>query len=132
MPFGFLHVHIKSKDPRKSAQWWIDMFGATPHKELEAGGATVVPIDIDKVYIMFSNPRPQDTNMGPGDANTHFGIEHLALRTDDLDGVLARVKAQGLKVFETGGSGGSKAAFIEGPDNVRIELIQPAPKPAAR
>ncbi|MDP3061853.1 MAG: VOC family protein [Chloroflexota bacterium] len=129
MGFGFLHVHIKAKDPRKSAQWWVDMFGATPHKELNLGGAIVVPIDLDKVYIMLSNPRPEEAErMGSGDANIHYGIEHVALRTDDIEAALAKFKEQGLRIFERGGAGGSKSAFVEGPDNVRIELIQPAPK----
>ena len=23
------HIHIKSRDPETSAEWWIDMFGGT-------------------------------------------------------------------------------------------------------
>ena len=28
MAHGFHHVHIKSPDPRKTAQWWADVFDA--------------------------------------------------------------------------------------------------------
>ena len=27
MPFRINHIHIKSPDPRKAAEWWVEAFG---------------------------------------------------------------------------------------------------------
>jgi catechol 2,3-dioxygenase-like lactoylglutathione lyase family enzyme len=35
MAHSFHHVHIKSRDPRASAWWWADMFGAEVLPEVE-------------------------------------------------------------------------------------------------
>ena len=29
MKFGMNHIHIKAEDPRSTAQWYVDTFGAT-------------------------------------------------------------------------------------------------------
>ena len=28
MPFRINHIHIKSPDPRKAAEWWVEAFGS--------------------------------------------------------------------------------------------------------
>jgi catechol 2,3-dioxygenase-like lactoylglutathione lyase family enzyme len=61
-------------------------------------------------------------------------VDHLGFGVDDLDATLARMRNDGVKVTEEPRSladGRIKFAFIEGPDQVAIELIQDStPKPA--
>jgi catechol 2,3-dioxygenase-like lactoylglutathione lyase family enzyme len=61
-------------------------------------------------------------------------VDHLGFSVDDLDATLARVRNDGVKVTAEPRSiadGRIKYAFIEGPDQVAIELIQDAtPRPA--
>jgi len=122
----FHHVHIKAKDPRKTARWWVDVFGAKPLPERDMAGALFVPVELGGVTINISSPRPEEADlMGEGDASLHYGLEHLGLYTDDLDKDLARLRKQRLQVFETRESPASKMAFVETPDKVRVELIQP-------
>ena len=66
--------------------------------------------------------------MGEGNANAHWGIEHFGLDVDDMDAELERLTGLGAKVLEgpTDTATGSRIAFIEVPDDVRIELIQSA------
>jgi len=122
----FGHIHIKARDPRKTAQWYVDMFGARPLGERDVRGALFVPIQMNGVTINISNPRPGEA-MGEGDAQLHYGLEHIAINTDDLDADLARFREQGLQIFETAESATGKIAFVEGPDSVRIELMQALP-----
>lgn len=122
MAHKFHHGHIKSRDPRKTAQWWADMFGAKILPERDAGGALFAPIELSGVIINISSPRPDEVDqMGEGDATLHYGLEHLGLYTDDLDADLARFKEQGLEIFEVRDS---TMAFVDTPDKVRVELIQ--------
>lgn len=119
MAHTFGHIHIKAKDPRKTAQWYVDMFGARPLGERDVRGALFVPVELSGVTVNISDARPGEV-MGEGDAGLHYGLEHIAINTDDLDADLARFKEQGLQVFERR----ETMAFVEGPDNVRIELMQ--------
>ena len=123
MAHTFGHIHIKAKDPRKTAQWYVDMFGARPLGERDVRGALFVPVELSGVTVNISNARPGEV-MGEGDAGLHYGLEHIAINTDDLDADLARFKEQGLQIFETGETATTRMAFVEGPDNVRIELMQ--------
>ncbi len=123
MATGMHHVHIKAKDPRKTAKWWIDMFGAKPLNEREVRGALFVPVEIGGLTINISSPRPEEAGgMGPSDPTIHYGLEHVGLSVDDLDSQISKFEAQGLKVYERSGN----MAFVEGVDGVRIELIQPS------
>lgn len=121
MAHTFGHIHIKAKDPRKTAQWYVDMFGARPLGERDVRGALFVPVELSGVTVNISNARPGEVDrMEEGDAGLHYGLEHIAINTGDLDADLARFKEQGLQVFERR----ETMAFVEGPDNVRIELMQ--------
>ena len=125
MPLQLDHIHLKGPDPRKSAQWYVDAFGAKVVREFDVKGALFIRLEIEGVPINLSGPRPGE-QPGPGDARVHYGLEHFALSTDDLDGTMARLQQHGVAVLvpPQPGASGSKIAFIEAPDNVRIELIQ--------
>lgn len=56
---------------------------------------------------------------------TAFG--HIALAVDDVAAACARIRAAGARVVREAGhvkGGGSIIAFVEDPDNYRIELIE--------
>ena len=125
MAHRFDHGHIKSRDPRKTAQWWADVFGAKLLPETGSGDVLFCPIEIDGVKINISNPGPADaTQMGAGDAGLHYGLEHVGLQTDDLDADLARLRRDGLQIFDTRDTPAMRIAFVETPEGVRVELMQ--------
>jgi catechol 2,3-dioxygenase-like lactoylglutathione lyase family enzyme len=118
-------VHLKAKDPRKTARWWVDVFGAKLQQERDMGGALFVPVELSGVTINISSPRPDEVNsMKDGDAGLHYGLEHLGLYTDDLDADLAKLRKHGLQIFVVRETAEVKMAFVETPDKVRVELIQ--------
>ena len=52
-------------------------------------------------------------------------VDHWALSTADLTGVIARLKNEGVKVLEEIRPwGSSRAAMIEGPDRIAIEIVE--------
>jgi catechol 2,3-dioxygenase-like lactoylglutathione lyase family enzyme len=126
MAYGFEHAHIKCKDPRKTAKWWHDMFGAKILPEIQAsGGALFCPIEIGGVKINITTPRQHELDsIVNGYSGSRYGLEHLGILTADIDGDLARLRAQGLKVYEVNDTPRLKYAFVETPDDVRIELMQ--------
>ena len=83
------------------------------------------PIEIDGVKINISSPGAAEAaQMDEGIVTGNFGLEHLGLVTDDLDADLARLREQGLRIFEVRESPTMRMAFVETPENVRLEIIQ--------
>ena len=122
MAHGFHHVHIKSPNPRKTAQWWADVFDA---KLLPEHGP-FCPVELDGVLINISGVSTEEAEtMAQGTAEGNFGLEHVGLTTDDLDADLARLRKHGLEIFARRDTPTMRIAFVETPDNVRVEILQP-------
>lgn len=128
MSVRFHHVHVRCPDARKTAQWYIDAFGARVVEDQVVDGGVHLGLDLQGTLLRVSEPRSWDRSMGPGDASTHLGLEHFAVQTDDLDGLLAHLRALGAEVLEGPlvNSIGSRVAFVRAPDDVRIEVFTPA------
>ncbi len=64
-----------------------------------------------------------------GTADSHYGLEHFGLHTDNIEATMAALKDGGTEVLlpVTQVASGSKIAYVKGPENVRIELVQPLP-----
>lgn len=127
MAYLFNHVHLKSPDPKKTADWYVKAFGFEIIADTvrERGDRFIRCKTEDGVSFNISSART-DEEMGQGDANVHFGIEHFGIEVDDLNAELKRLEAMGAKVMEgpNVSATGSKIAFIAAPDDVRIEVMQ--------
>lgn len=122
------HIHLKAPDPKKTAQWYVDNFGATIAGEGQGlGGSSTVRLDFEGARINITSA-PAGETLPEGTADSHYGLEHFGFDTDDIDGIMARLEAQGVEVLLpiTQSATGSRLSYIKGPDNVRIELVQPA------
>jgi hypothetical protein len=101
------------------------MFGAKLLPEFGTEGVLFAPVEIAGVKINISSPGPAEAEqMGEGDATVHYGLEHIGIVTDDLDADLARLREQGLQIYEVRETPSMRMAFVETPENVRVELMQ--------
>ena len=129
MAFAFEHVHLKSPDPEKTANWYVEAFNFTIVNDRgvrPAGDRFIECNTADGVIVRISGPRT-DEKMGPANADVHYGLEHFGITVDDIDSELERLKGLGAVVAEgpTSGSGsGTRFAFIKTPDGTRIEVMQ--------
>lgn len=131
MPHRLDHIHLKAPDPRKTADWYVAAFGfAIVSDEVRALGDRFIRCrTADGTMVNISGARPGET-LGPGDAGVHQGLEHLGLDSEDLDADIARLQQIGARLLEgpVRVASGARFAFLQAPDDVRIELIQrPAP-----
>ena len=128
LPYKFNHVHLKSPDPEETAKWYVDAFG------FEIFGDDVRPFGdrfircrtTDGVVVNISNNRTGE-EMGPGDSDAHWGLEHIGIEVDDIDAAIARLGRLGAPLLEGPISmpgGFPRIAFVQAPDNVRIEIMQ--------
>jgi 4-hydroxyphenylpyruvate dioxygenase-like putative hemolysin len=55
----------------------------------------------------------------------HYGIEHMAVVTDDYAGTLAGLRANGVAVLEElRGEQGNRVAFVAATDGAQMEVIE--------
>ena len=122
------HIHLKAHDPKTTAQWYVDMFGAKIVGEGRGlGDSETIRLDIDGLRINVTSA-PAGQTLPEGTAESHYGLEHFGFDTDDIEAAMAHVQAHGAEVLLpiTQMATGSRISYIKGPDNVRIELVQPS------
>jgi len=116
MAFKLNHVHLKSPNPKDTADFYVNNLGATVVAETANGGFR---LDLHGLPLNVT---------GKIDAQTHdqvYGIEHIAIDTDDIDGTVEALKAGGATITEeTQVGSGRRVCFFEGPDGVCLEVLE--------
>jgi catechol 2,3-dioxygenase-like lactoylglutathione lyase family enzyme len=143
----FQHIHMLSADPIATAQWYmkefggLQGFGSGPNQERRVvNGLQVFPmtsVRIDNInFIWFPKEFASEGVykkqwVGRSDFASPRGrvIDHFAFSVDNLDQALTRLTSDGVKILERPHKilgGRLKSAFIQGPDNIQIELVDRA------
>ena len=118
MGLGINHVHLKTRDPKQTMQFYVDHLGATLIAEVGTRGYRVNlhGLTLNITTIIDTQSREQ-----------HYGMEHVAVDTDDYPGTMATLRANGVKILEElVASGGRRVGFCEGPDGTQMEIIEKA------
>jgi catechol 2,3-dioxygenase-like lactoylglutathione lyase family enzyme len=110
------HLHLKTKDPDKTAKFYVDTFGAKILNKNPGGGYR---LDLLGLHLNVSGFLEDQTR------EQKYGMEHIAIDTDQLDALIKKLEAQGIRILEkTVVSGGRRVCFFEGPDGVQLEFIE--------
>ena len=127
MAYEFHHVHIKSADPKKTADWYVRAFNFTILSDTQRpwGDRMVRCGMADGSGVNISNARTGET-LGDADAGAHLGLEHLGIKVDDVDAEIERLTQLGAELLEgpLDVPDGPRIAFLKTPVDVRIEIIQ--------
>jgi catechol 2,3-dioxygenase-like lactoylglutathione lyase family enzyme len=116
MAFAVQHVHLKTRDPRQTAQFYIDNFGATLKDEIPGRGFRV---DLHGLQLNITGLIAAQNH------EQHYGIEHMAVQTDDYAGTLAQLRKNGVRVLEElPPNNGRHVCFVECPDGAQMEIIE--------
>jgi catechol 2,3-dioxygenase-like lactoylglutathione lyase family enzyme len=115
---GLHHVNLRSPNPTASLKWFADTFGGKVTKY----NGQVEGINYGGVWLFGKQ--------GASTPSAGHAIDHIGFRPINVDNVVVAMKAKNVKVTTEPrdlvlASGTSmRLAFIEGPDGVRIELVQ--------
>ena len=116
MAFGVHHVHLKSRDPKQTMQFYVDNLGATLVAEVGGRGYRV-----NLHGLMLNITSLIDTQK----RQQNYGVEHIAVDTDDYSATLAKLRANGVRVLEElPPTNGRRVCFLEAPDGAQIEVIE--------
>jgi catechol 2,3-dioxygenase-like lactoylglutathione lyase family enzyme len=133
--FKFDHVHIISKDPHASANWYVEMFGATIAADTVARGAPQIFVELGGMTILIRGQRPGEAPIAArpirqyADFSSHdaWGTDHFGfMYRGDLAALCDGLRAKGVRfpVELKGGVGGSLLCYVAAPDGVSIELME--------
>lgn len=124
--FNWEHIHLRSPDPEATARWYQDMLEAEVIRTPQPDGGTRIDLNLgggQKVFIASASP---DSATSAAPQTPYFGLEHIGLTVNDIDAAVTELKRKGV-VFTTDPKTvrpGVRIAFMRGPENVLIELIQ--------
>jgi catechol 2,3-dioxygenase-like lactoylglutathione lyase family enzyme len=115
---GLHHVHVRAPDPAAALAWYVDKFGGKPGKLK----GQIDGVEYGDVWVLAQRAEAVPS--------AGHAIDHIGFRPVNLDETVGRLKGKSVKVTSeprslTLPSGTTMhIAFIEGPDGVRIELVQ--------
>ena len=120
MPYELNHLHFKTPDPKKTAQWYVDHLGAKIISENNRDGVVSYRIEIQGIPANVTGiVATQDQK------RQHYGLEHFAMNTKTYDADVAKLKAGGSKLLEERlEPKGRRTAWFEGPDGMQLELLE--------
>jgi catechol 2,3-dioxygenase-like lactoylglutathione lyase family enzyme len=142
----FRHVHLFSDDPIAAAEWYIKHLGLKtsggrplsrklvrllntdigPTANLTVPSVQGVPVSLGIFPVSWARTEYRDDWKGVSRPVPSAGrvVDHLAFAVADLDGTLAKMKADGVKVLELPKRQGDSGVYVEGPDRILIELVK--------
>jgi catechol 2,3-dioxygenase-like lactoylglutathione lyase family enzyme len=122
MAFRINHLHLKTPDPRKTAEWYVEHVGAKIVSEREVDGRTTFRLNLHGVTLSVTDFLKEQQ------LAQFYGLEHIAIDAEDFAGEVARIKAAGVKILEERTlPDGRKVCFFEGPQGVRLEFLEVKP-----
>jgi len=138
------HLHLLSADPVAAGEWYMKYFGATRrgskpasrepsfYKGYQVGPSMSLMADNINI-IIFPVEFARKAYAAQWNGRTAFETtegrvaDHVGFSFDNLADALERMRKDGIRVtqeIETAFHGKGKYAFIEGPDKIRIELVE--------
>ncbi len=121
MAFKLEHVHLKTREPERTAKFYMENLGAALVEVSD--DRRHWRVDLHGIVMNITDHIETQTRA------QHYGLEHFAIETDDFDGTVAKIQADGGRVLEQFASpvpahDGQRICFMEGPEGVQLELIE--------
>ena len=135
MAFRINHIHLKAPDPRKTAEWYVGAFNfKIVGDETRVFGDRFIRCTSEDggMAVNISGARTSE-KLGAGDASAHHGLEHFGFDSEHLETDIARLEQLGARLLEgpIDNPRGARLAFLQAPDDVRIELVEWRKAPVA-
>jgi len=137
---AFIHVHLYSDAPLCAADWYVKNLGAVNRSTAERTGPCEVPFapasePLGVIRSPAATVRIGEVNLiiyprqhaGPLVSTRGHVVDHIGVSVADLSAALDGLKKAGVKLIQEPyslGDSGIRAAMIEGPDSMAIELVE--------
>lgn len=138
----FGHIHLFAADPIATGEWYMKTFGVrgrvSPSREpriyrdVQIGPSASLTMDNVNIIIYpieYTKKAYADQWKGKTEFDSTKGrvVDHIGISVDNLAQAIDSLRSAGVKVTDeirSLANGKIKFAFIEGPDKMRIEIIE--------
>jgi methylmalonyl-CoA/ethylmalonyl-CoA epimerase len=127
------HIGVAVEDLDESIALYRDRLGMREqHREtVEAFGVEAALLEIGGSHVELLMPTGPDSGVARFLERKGPGMHHVAYRTDDIDGVLGRLREEGVRLIDEEPRTGiqdSRVAFVhpKSTGGVLTEIVQPA------
>ena len=125
------HVAIVVEDMDESLTFWRDALGIELRemRDVPAEKSQVAFLPLDGSEVELVKPTSDDSGIAKYLAKRGEGLHHLCLEVDDIEGMLAQLKAKGIRLINEEprkAPDGKRYAFVhpESTSGVLVELYQ--------
>jgi len=120
--YWFDHVHIMSKDPAKTAEFYEKTFAKKDVVRSLPDGRTLISLSMGGPSIKISNPRPKALIPNA----PYEGLEHFGIQTDNMEKAMAELTAKGAKFVQdiTQIDPKIRVSFFVSPESILVELME--------
>jgi catechol 2,3-dioxygenase-like lactoylglutathione lyase family enzyme len=133
-PVAYGHHHLNVTDLAAHRKFWVDALGGTP---VIIGTSKAERVKFRNVLVFFSEQKPTGGTKGSV-------VNHVGFEVPNLRAAIDKLKAAGFPMATAGEApstmpvkddiatnpSGSKLAFVLGPDETKVELIENTAVPA--
>ncbi|GJM13435.1 MAG: hypothetical protein DHS20C12_18380 [Pseudohongiella sp.] len=113
---GMHHLHLSSPEPAATLEWYAENFGG----EREQWKGALPGLNYGDIWLLVSQASGE---VAPTQGRS---FDHLGWKFDDLTAAETALKANGVEfTMDPREYRTIRIAFAEGPDGVRIELVEP-------
>jgi catechol 2,3-dioxygenase-like lactoylglutathione lyase family enzyme len=117
MPNHLHHVHVFASDVQETIRFYQEIFDGKVIMDMEVAGARNVFIRVGTGRLHLYDQPPKNPGRG--------SIHHFGIQTDDIAGVVERLKLKGVPLRkEVTDLGIWKHVMVPAPDDVLIELFE--------
>ena len=96
--YAYDHIHLRSRDPMKTAQFYHRMFDARIIETPQPAGPDRVDLDFDGLMVFIAGALPPGEEQD-GLRDPHYGLDHFGFRVEDLDDTVRELKSRGAHVM---------------------------------
>lgn len=125
------HVAVAVDEMNDALIFWRDALGLTMTelRDVPAESAQIAFLPVGGSEVELVRPTTADSGLARYLAKRGPGLHHVCLETDDIEGMLARLKEAGIRLINEAprtGADGRRYAFIhpESTGGVLVELYQ--------
>jgi catechol 2,3-dioxygenase-like lactoylglutathione lyase family enzyme len=118
------HIHIICSDLTASESWFVEGIGADLVERRESRGMATSELRLAGICLLLRAAH-KDEALAAG-RQRRYGTDHFGLEVADVDATVETLRARGVVIArEPANSPRNRVAFIQGPDNLVIELVEP-------
>ena len=124
LEYRFDHLHVFCSDVDATERWFVEGLGATLVERRLSRGVRTSELQLGGAQILIRAAREGEQLASGG--GRRFGADHFGLRVVDVDATVAELRRCGVMIDVEPWDFGPmlRIAFVKGPDDVRIELVQ--------